>query len=462
MRVKKIHSGIDAIVNLCRFILSGLFLFSGFVKAIDPLGSQYKVQDYLEAFGVAAWFPACVSLVFSIILSSLEFVLGVFLFFGIWQKRTTIVALLFMLVMTPFTFYLALTNLVSDCGCFGDAWVLTHWQTFWKNVFLLGIAVLVFQERKRIIRLVSIKSQGWIAWYVLPFIVILSIYCLMYLPIFDFRPYKTGVNIRESMGIPPDAKPSVYESIFILEKDGQKKEFTSNNYPDTTWTFVDVRNVLKKKGYEPPIADFSMIDLPSGEDIAEQVLTDEDYTFLLTIWSVEEADDSNIDLINELYDYCTENGYSFYGLTSSSGEQIEQWRYKTGAEYPFCLTDPIALKTMIRSNPGLMLIKNGIILNKWSDKDLPNEYVLNDRLENIRLGEMKQDKKINSIGIIIFWFVLPLLIVSGIDDLFVRRRFRRKLIEELPNLTHLLIKKEYEKKDCCGKLENEQNSPRGS
>ncbi|KAA6346961.1 Triosephosphate isomerase [termite gut metagenome] len=450
MRIKRIHISIDAIVNLCRFILSGLFIFSGFVKAIDPLGSQYKVQDYLDVFGVTVWFPAYFSLVLSIILSSLEFVLGVFLFFGIWKKRTTTVALLFMLVMTPLTFYLALTNSISDCGCFGDAWVLTHWQTFWKNVFLLGIVMLVFREKKRIIRLISVKSQGWIVWYVLPFIVILSIYCLMYLPIFDFRPYKIGTNIRENMIIPPDTKPNVYESIFILEKDGQKKEFTSTNYPDTTWTFVDVRNVLKKKGYEPPITDFSMIDLPSGEDITEKVLTDKNYTFLLTIWSVEEADDSNIDLINEIYDYCTENEYSFYGLTSSSDEKIEQWRYKTSAEYPFCLTDPITLKTMIRSNPGLILIKNGAILNKWSDKDLPNEYILNDRLENIRLGKVKQDKKINSISIVIFWFVLPLLIVSGIDDIFVRRRFRRKLLEGLPNLTHLLIKKNMRKKIVAG------------
>ncbi|KAA6317594.1 hypothetical protein EZS27_032271, partial [termite gut metagenome] len=446
---------------LCRFILSGLFIFSGFVKAIDPLGSQYKVQDYLEVFGVALWFPSYFSLMLSIILSSLEFILGVFLFFGIWEKRTTTVALLFMLVMTPLTLFLALTNPISDCGCFGDAWLLTHWQTFWKNVFLLGIVILVFRERKRIIRLIRVKSQGWIVWYVLPFIVILSIYCLMYLPIFDFRPYKIGANIRENMIIPPDAKPNVYESIFILEKDGQRKEFTSNNYPDTTWMFIDVRNVLKKKGYEPPISDFSMIDLLSGEDITEKVLTDENYTFLLTIWSVEKADDSNIDLINEIYDYCTENGYGFYGLTSSSDEQIEQWRYKTGAEYPFCLTDPITLKTMIRSNPGLMLIKNGGILNKWSDKDLPNEYVLSDRLENIRLGEVKQDKKINSIGIIVFWFVLPLLIVSGIDDLFVRRKFRRKLIEELPNLTHLLIKKNMRKKIVAGNWKMNKNLQEG-
>ncbi|KAA6312555.1 Triosephosphate isomerase, partial [termite gut metagenome] len=410
-----------------------VFIFSGFVKAIDPLGSQYKIQEYLESFGMAAWFPSYFSLGVSIALSSLEFIIGVFLFFGIGRKRTTAIAVFLMLFMTPLTFYLALTNPVSDCGCFGDAWVLTNWQTFGKNIVLLSTAILLFRERRRIIRFVSVKSQGLITLYTLPFIVILSIYCLLYLPILDFRPYKIGVNIRESMAIPPDAKPNVYESIFILEKDGQRKEFALDNYPDSTWTFIDARNVLKEKGYEPPIADFSITDMQSGEDITEKILTDNNYTFLLVAYSIEEADDSNIDLINEIYDYCAENGYGFYGLTSSSDEQIEQWKEKTGAEYSFCLTDNITLKTMIRSNPGLILIKNGTILNKWSDEDLPNEYMLTDRLENIKLGEVKQGKKVESISIIIFWFVLPLLIISGIDDLFVRRRFGRKLIDKLPD-----------------------------
>ncbi|KAA6339847.1 Triosephosphate isomerase [termite gut metagenome] len=440
----------DAVVNLCRFMLSGVFIFSGFVKAVDPLGSQYKVQEYLESFGLAAWVPSRFSLGISIALSSLEFIIGVFLFFGIGRKRTTAIAVFFMFIMTPLTFYLALTNPVSDCGCFGDAWVLTNWQTFGKNIILLSAATLLFRERRRIIRFVSVKSQGLITLYTLPFIVILSIYCLLYLPILDFRPYKIGANIRESMAIPPDAKPNVYESIFILEKDGQRKEFTLDNYPDSTWTFIDARNILKEKGYEPPIADFSITDMQSGEDITERILTDNNYTFLLVAYSIEEADDSNIDLINEIYDYCAENGYGFYGLTSSSDEQIEQWREKTGAEYPFCLADNIALKTMIRSNPGLILIKNGTILNKWSDEDLPNEYMLTGRLENITLGEVKQGKRTESISIIILWFILPLLIISGIDDLFVRRRFGRKLIEKLPDLTNLLIEDKMRKNIVAG------------
>ena len=225
--------------------------------------------------------------------------------------------------------------------------------------------------------------------------------------------------------MPEGAKPSVYESIFILEKNGEKKEFTLDNYPDSTWTFVDTRTILKEKGYEPAIHDFSMIDLNTGEDITDDVLTDIGYTFLLVAHRIEEADDSNIDLINEIYDYSVEHGYKFYCLTSSPEEQIELWKDKTGAEYPFCQMDDITLKTMVRSNPGLILIKNGTILNKWSDEDIPDEYVLTDKLENLPLGKQKVSSDTHTVGYVFLWFVIPLLLVLGVDVLVVRRRERK-------------------------------------
>ena len=215
---------------------------------------------------------------------------------------------------------------------------------------------------------------------------------LEYLPVLDFRPYKIGADIKAGMEIPEGAKPSVFESRFVLEKDGRQQEFTLDNYPDSTWTFVETRTVLKEKGYEPPIHDFSMISLGTGEDITDSVLTDKGYTFLLVAHRIEEADDSNIDLINEIYDYSVEHGYGFYALTSSPEEEIEMWRERTGAEYPFCQMDDITLKTIIRSNPGLLLIKDGTILNKWSDNQLPDEYVLNDSLDKLELGTAETGK----------------------------------------------------------------------
>lgn len=426
MKDKKLHIIQKVWVNACRFLLAALFIFSGFVKAVDPLGSQYKIQDYLEAFGMASWFPSFLPLLIAIALSAVEFSVGIFLFFAVRKTTATWLALLLMAFMTPLTLYLALANPVSDCGCFGDAWVLTNWQTFWKNMVLLVAAVSVFKWKSLMIRFISAKMEWLVSLYTALYVCALSFYCLFHLPILDFRPYKIGKNIPEGMSIPEGAKPSVYESVFVLEKNGEKKEFKLENYPDSTWTFVEARTLLKEKGYEPSIHDFSMMDMESGEDITEKVLTDPGYTFLLVGHRIEEADDSNIDLINEIYDYSVEHGYGFYCLTSSPDIQIEQWRDKTGAEYPFCLMDDITLKTMIRSNPGLILIKNGTILNKWGDEDLPDEYTLTDKLEQLDLGKQKLESDAHTVGYVFLWFALPLLLILGLDILVVKRLEKRR------------------------------------
>lgn len=413
-------------MNACRFLLAAVFIFSGFVKAVDPLGSFYKIQDYLAAFGMASWFPSYLQLLFAIVLSALEFSVGVFLFFGIRRKFATTISLLLMIVMTPLTLYLALVNPVSDCGCFGDAWVLTNWETFGKNVVLFVAAVSVFRGGKLIGRFITAKVAWMVSMYTFLFVFALSFYCLSNLPILDFRPYKIGQNIKKNMEIPEGEKADVLEGRFILEKDGKRQEFTLDNYPDSTWTFVEARTVVKEKGYEPIIHDLSITSLETGEDLTDSILSDKGYTFLLVAHHIEAADDSNIDLINEIYDYSVEHGYGFYALTSSSEEQIELWRDKTGAEYQFCEVDDIALKTMIRSNPGLMLIKEGTILNKWGDNRLPDEYVLTDRLEKLEIGQQKQESDLRTIGYVLLWFIVPLLLVVGMDVLIVKRREEKK------------------------------------
>ena len=378
-----------------------------------------------------SWFPKYLPLLIGIILSAIEFCVGIFLFLGIRRKIASTLALLLMCVMTPLTLYLALANPVSDCGCFGDAWVLTNWQTFGKNVVLLIAAISVFKGREQIIRFITMKMEWMVSMYTFLFVFALSFYCLQYLPILDFRPYKIGTDIQSSMQIPEGAKPSIFESRFILEKEGKKQEFTLENYPDSTWTFVETRTILKEKGYEPPIHDFSMMSLETGEDITDSVLSDKGYTFLLVAHRIEEADDSNIDLINEIYDYSVEHGYGFYALTSSPEDEIESWREKTGAEYPFCQMDDITLKTIIRSNPGLLLIKDGTILNKWSDTRLPDEYVLPDSLDKIELGQQKLENNWHTIGYVLLWFIIPLTMVICVDILVIKRRERKRKIEKV-------------------------------
>ena len=240
MKDKNLHIIQKTGANVCRFLLAASFIFSGFVKAVDPLGFQYKIQDYLTAFGVISWFPSFFPLLGGIILSAIEFSIGIFLFFGIKKTISTTLALVLMIFMTPLTLYLAIFDPVSDCGCFGDAWVLTNWETFAKNIVLLLAAIATFQWRKMLIRFVTRKMEWLISLYTIFFVFTLSFYCLDRLPVLDFRPYKIGQNIMKGMSIPEGAKPSVYESVFILEKNGEKKEFTLDNYPDSTWTFVDL------------------------------------------------------------------------------------------------------------------------------------------------------------------------------------------------------------------------------
>ena len=389
----------------------------------------------------------------SVLLAVLEFAVGMHLLLGIKRRFTTRLALLIMLVMTPLTLYLALTNPISDCGCFGDALVLTNWQTFGKNVALLTCAIVLMITPWAMVRFLTKKMEWTLSNYCIVFALALAGYCLATLPIIDFRPYKIGNNIREGMEIPEGAKPTIFDTRFIMEKDGVKQTFTVDNYPDSTWTFVSAETVVVGKGYEPPIHDFVMESLETGEDITDEVLDDPGYTFLLITHRTEEADEGNIDLINELYEYCLENGYKFYALSSSSAEAIELWRDRTGAEYPFCIMDDITLKTMVRSNPGLMLIKGGVILNKWPDSQLPDEFDLTDKLEQLPLGQVKEVNDLRTLGIVGLWYIVPLLLIILIDRIFNKKNNR--------NYNKLIKKKVMRKKIVAGNWKMNMNLQEG-
>jgi len=431
MENDKQHRIIVIVTTVCRFVLAVVFVFSGFVKAIDPLGTQYKIQDYLDAFGWTGIFPDFVPFLAATLLGMLEFCLGVYLFFGIRRIIAPRAVVAMLAVMTPLTFWLALDNPVSDCGCFGDAVVLTNWETFSKNLVLLLMSLVVLKWRKRITPLVTTRFDWLIALYGFVYIFCMTIYCYRSLPVFDFRPYHVGADIRQSMEIPEGEEPTTYETLFILQKDGVKQEFTLDNYPDSTWTFVDSRTVVKKLGYEPPVHDFSIMTQEGGEDITEQVLSDDNYTFLLVAHQLGLAEESKMDLINELYDYSLEYGYAFYCLTSSSDEDIQEWRENTGAEYPFCLMDNITLKTMIRSNPGLMLLKKGQVVRKWSVNDFPDEYQLTGPLDCLPLGNMDSRSFVYRTIWVMAWFVFPLLFVCLVDLAWERYRRKQQKLNEM-------------------------------
>ncbi len=423
------------LVNIARLLLALTFILSGFVKAVDPLGTQYKINDYLTALHLRELVPDFATLSASVLLSAAEFVIGICLLFAIRRRLVTRLTLGVMILMTLITLWLAIANPVSDCGCFGDALVLTNWQTFWKNIVLLILAVIVTRWPLDMARMISRSNQWIVLNYAALFILFIAGYCLYDLPIFDFRPYHVGANIQQGMEVPEGAPQPQFETTFIMEKDGERKTFTIDNYPDSTWTFVDSETRQIAEGYVPPIHDFS-IATEEG-DITDEVLSQEGYTFLLISPHLESADDSYFDRINQVYEYCQENGYPFYCLTASTDRARSRWQDMTGAEYPFCTTDETTLKTMIRSNPGLMLLHGGTVIRKWSHNRLPKEQQLTQRLEDCDLGKMPTDSVPGKITKLLMWFVLPLMLLTIADRLWAwtqwLRRKKRRSTQNTPN-----------------------------
>ena len=244
-----------------------------------------------------------------------------------------------------------------------------------------------------------------------------SLWSLYTLPTFDFRPYHVGADIRKGMEIPEDVPQPQFETTFIMEKDGVQQEFSLDNYPDSTWTFIDSKTIQTEKGYVPPIHDFSITLRGSDEDITDQVLSRAGYTLLLIAPHLERADDTNFGEINQLHEYAIEHDIPFYCLTASTDKPIRRWIELTGAEYPFCTTDETTLKTMIRSNPGLMLLRDGVVAAKWSHNQLPTVERLLSPATSSTPGKIVE---------ILLWFVLPLTLLTLADRMWAWTKWIRR------------------------------------
>jgi hypothetical protein len=371
--------------TVSRIIIGLVFIFSGIVKAIDPLGSAYKFHDYFTAFNIG--FLKHLSLPLAILLCTAEFISGFSVLTGLKQKTGILGVMILMLIFTPLTLILALTNPVSDCGCFGDAVHLTNWQTFGKNIILMAFAIVLFINRNQV-RQILFNTTEWIMVSgVIILFVLFSFFNLTYLPVIDFLPYKTGTNIPEKMVMPANVPSDVYGTTFIYEKDGRQKEFTLSNYPanDSTWKFIDQKSVIIKKGYKPPIHDFSITSLKEG-DITQKVLSDTGYSVLMITKKLEDAGVKNLISGFELGSYCADKGTAFYILTASGTDILK--KYDNGLT--FCQTDETTLKSMVRSNPGYILLKNGTVIRKWSWANVPDkEWFAGDQVHKYQVNNIR-------------------------------------------------------------------------
>ncbi len=362
------------IKHFSRIVVGIVFVFSGFVKGIDPWGSAYKFTDYMNAMHLDWLIWAALPL--GILLSFAEFAIGVALLSNAFMRFTSWLALLFMVFFTGLTLWIAIANPVTDCGCFGDALVISNWQTFYKNIILIILTIIIFIYRNSMKGLPGKKSS-----YVLSTLLVVVyfgfvIYSYNHLPVFDFRPYKVGVNIHEAMSVPADAPQDEYENIFYYKNinTGKVEQFSEENYPwqDTVnYAFHDIESILVQKGYEPPIHDFT-IETPEGDDIIDFFLYADSYVFMLIAYDLSESSLKSQERINALAHWALGSEMEFICLTSSLPDASEVFARENEAPYEFFNTDEITLKTIVRSNPGLMVVKDGIIVAKYHYNDIPS------------------------------------------------------------------------------------------
>ena len=447
------------IINLFRIVLGLTFILSGFVKAIDPLGTQYKIEDYLGVLSLGGMLPDFVTLGTSVAISAIEFTLGVLLLFAISRRVISKVTLVFMTIMTLITAWLYIANPISDCGCFGDAIHLTNGETLLKNIIMLVMTAVVVYKPRDMIRTLSNGNSTIVINYSVLFILLYAAYSLYMLPQFDFRPYHIGANIEEGMKIPEGAPQPEFETTFLMKKDGQTKEFTLENYPDSTWEFVDSKTIMIKEGFVPPIHDFSILSL-NGDDLTEDILQQKGYTFLLIAPYLEKADDSNFGPIDQIYEYAEEYGYKFYCLTASGKQAIARWQDMTGAEYPFYNTDAVTLKTIIRSNPGMLLLKDGTVIQKWSHNELPNDSELYAPLNQLTIGTQKATSDTRMILKLLMLFILPLIVFSIADRIFAFTKWFKKY-KRLTSILTFKKKKNMAKKIVAGNWKMNKNLQEG-
>ncbi len=355
---------LNIISHIARTLLGIVFIFSGVAKMIDPLGTTYKIEDYLKAFGgfFTEFLPLSEAAAMCLIV--IEVTLGVCMVLHVKTNWTAWLSFAFYCVMTPLTLYIALTNPVSDCGCFGDAVILTNWQTFWKNIMLMLLVVILLITKKYTRPMWTSPVEAGIAVISIGCTLGFMFWTLNHLPIKDFRPYKIGNNIPELMEYPEDAEPDQYAITFVYQKDGEEQEFTLENYPknDSSWTFVRQKSELIKKGYEPPIHDFELMSM-EYEDMTYDILESEDVVTLVIMYDLAKTERKNLDKLDEIDEPC-------YYVTGSGEADIEAFCQETGLEMSrFLSCDPVTLKTIVRANPGVIVLQNGTIIDKYNLKN---------------------------------------------------------------------------------------------
>jgi uncharacterized membrane protein YphA (DoxX/SURF4 family) len=360
--------------TLFRILVGLVFIFSGFVKGVDPLGTVYRMNDYFIAFGITWAIP--LSLVLTIFLITLEFVIGISLLFNLYIKGIAWLLLPLMTYFTVLTLFDALYNLVPDCGCFGDAIKLTNLQTFLKNLLLMGFVVPIFMWRKNFRPLIPAWSQLLVIFFFAVGFLGMSVNAYRHLPLIDFMAWKEGNRVNNL-----SSAPVRFYVRYKNTRTSEEKEYLAPNYPwnDSVWMSQWVF-VSQRAADEGPVSTMSLrIEDETGADVTSSVLDIPDFHFIVVAYDLAKTDSAGFRKMDVLYRVSEEDGFSFIALTSSLPEEVKAFREKHIVDLPFYYADDVVLKTMVRSNPGLILMNNGVVVHKWAWRDLPTYDQLNQK-----------------------------------------------------------------------------------
>lgn len=356
------------IVTLSRIIVGILFIISGFIKLNDPVGFSFKLEEYFSPGVLDLDFLMPYALGISIFVVILEVLLGIMLLIG-FRARITVWSLLLMIIFFTFlTFYSAYFNKVTDCGCFGDAIKLTPWESFTKDVVLLVLIVVLFLGVKYIGSPFGDGSKRLIVGLSLLVSAIFAYYVLNHLPALDFRPYKIGANIEEGMSVPEDAPVAIFDYSWKFNVNGEEKVVVTNgDYPAVDGEFIGVETKEIQKGYEPPIHDFT-IEM-DGEDMAASLL--QEFKLVMVIaYDMAKSNYRAFAEIKEVTDNAMKNGYKVIGMSASGKDYTQKLKKEYQLGFDFYFTDETTLKTIVRSNPGVLVLEKGTIIQKVHYNDL--------------------------------------------------------------------------------------------
>jgi uncharacterized membrane protein YphA (DoxX/SURF4 family) len=369
-----------ALLNLLRAIVGLLFIFSGLIKANDPLGFGYKLQEYFEVFHIA--FLNDYATVFAILLCTIEIALGALLLLGIRSRSVASGLLLTIIFFTFLTFYSAFFEVVTSCGCFGDAIPLTPWQSFSKDIVLLIMILYIYKKRSEIMPLISSeRAQNWILGFIVLISLGFGLYTHNFLPILDFLPYKIGNNIPSLMIMPPGAPQDVYQITYTLKNKstGETKSLTDKEYlssgiwKDKSWEITgDPESKLISKGFDVKIKDLKITD-SQGTDYNTEILENPYYNLVIVAYDLSKTDLIGLGNLNAIAINAAENfNIRTVFLTSNSAQDAEEFSKKNKLVMEVFFADAIPLKSMVRANPGVLLLKNGTVINKWHFRNLPD------------------------------------------------------------------------------------------